>query len=99
MEVVHGVGLHSRGVLPAETERAEALLHRSNGEPDFFSHAVRSKVAVAHDTLRIAAAAVAQFGAAGDHEGRRPACSLSRARERECIKGRLGRWIDLRADV
>src|ERR1700730_14149571 len=86
MEVMHGVGLHRRGVFPAESERAETAFHRSNGEPNFFSQAFRAKVAVTHDTLGIASAPLTRFGAAGDDECRRRACPLARAGEGECIK-------------
>src|SRR5712671_3643764 len=97
MKVMDGVGLHGRGVLPAETKRSEAAFHCRDREADLFPQSVRTEVLVAHDTLGIAAAAAARFGAAGDHEGRRRA--LARAGERECIERRLGRRIDLRADI
>ena len=68
VEVMHGIGLHRGGVLPAEPECTKAAFHRSDREPDFFLQAVRAEVAVAHDALGIAPAAFPQFGAAGDDE-------------------------------
>src|ERR1700682_4166735 len=97
MKVPNGVGLHRRGILPAEPERAETVFHFSDREPDFLPHAVRAEVAIAHDTLGVAAAAAARFGAAGDDEGRRFA--LARTRERKRIERRLGRRFDLRTDI
>src|SRR5258708_24147148 len=88
MKVVHGVGLHRRGVLPTEPERAETVFHFSGGEPDFFPQSVRAEIAVAHDTLGIAPATAARFGAAADDESRRRARSsaLAPARQRECLR-------------
>src|SRR5450631_1541972 len=97
MKVPNGVGLHRRGILPAESERAETVFHFCDREPDFLLHAVRAEVAIAHDTLGIAAAAAARFGAAGDQEGWRLA--LARTGERKRVERRLGRRVDLRADV
>src|SRR5260370_13992502 len=68
MEVMHGIGLHRRGVFPAEPERAETAFHFADRKPNLFLESFGAEVAVAHDTLGIAAAAAAQFGAAGDDE-------------------------------
>src|SRR5260370_13927120 len=84
MEVMHGIGLHRRDVFPTKPERAETAFHFVHPEPDIFLDPFRAEVAVAHDTLGIAAAAATQFGAAGDHECRR--CALARAREGEGVK-------------
>src|SRR3954447_10352427 len=46
MEVVHGIGLRRRGVLPADTEFGHALLHHADDVTDFFRQTVRAEVAV-----------------------------------------------------
>jgi len=83
MEVVHGVGLH--GVVSFHPKpNSPRRLCISPTVKRTFSQSVRAEIAVAHNPLGIAAAAVAQFGAAGDHEGRHG--GLGRPREAERIK-------------
>src|SRR5205823_5273235 len=84
VEIVHRIGLHRGGVLPAEAECVHAAFHFPRGEADFFLDAIRADIAVAHGTLRIASGPAAQFGAAGDYEARRRA--LARPGEGERIK-------------
>jgi hypothetical protein len=64
MEVVHGVSLHGRGVVPSEAELAEAALHFADGEANLFAQSVRAEIAVAYNPLGIAAAAATKDGAA-----------------------------------
>src|SRR6202790_1277467 len=97
VDIMHGVGLHRLGILPAIPEGAEAAFHRSDRGLHLFPHTIRAEIAGTHGPLRIIPAALPPFSAAGDDEARR----LARAwpREGERVKRRLARGIDLRADI
>ena len=84
VEIMHGIGLHPSGVLPAVSEGGHPIHLRGRREAYLLAKAFRAEVAVAHGTLGIAPAPFARFGPAGDDEGRRR--RLARARERKRVK-------------
>ena len=70
MDVMDGVELRRRGVLPAEAERRHAALHLAEHEARLLAHAGRRDVAEPHDMIAVVAAALRRFAAAGDDERR-----------------------------
>src|SRR6185312_15938064 len=97
MEIADGIGLRSSDVLPAEADRAHAALHSADHILNFFLDARGTEVAIANRALRVVAGAFPRLTAAGNYEGRRRL--LARPREREGVERRLGRRIDLGADI
>src|SRR5947208_2217885 len=97
MDVVHGVGLYRCRLRPAEAELSKTALHLAGGEADFLPPRAGAEIAVTNDAVGVAGSATAGFGAARDHEGRRRA--RAGPRERERVKRRLGRRIDLGTDI
>ena len=97
MEIMHGVGLRRRRILPAETERAHALFHHADDVANLLRNALGAEVAVAHRALRVARVAFLRLAAARDHKARRR--TLARPRKRKGVERRLGRRIDLRTDI
>src|SRR6185437_6495408 len=97
MEIADGIGLRSSDVLPAEADRAHAALHSADHILNFFLDARGTEVAIANRALRVVAGAFPRLTAARNYEGRRRL--LARPREREGVERRLGRRIDLGADI
>ncbi len=82
VEVMDGVGLRRRRILPAEAELGHALFHHADDVANLLRQTFRAQVAVAHRPLRVASGSLLQLAATRDHEGRRRGGSRTRERER-----------------
>src|SRR5438874_850949 len=65
VDIEHRIELRRRDVLPAETERPHALLHRGEDAARLVAHAVRRLVAEPDDAFGIAAGTVGRLATAG----------------------------------
>src|SRR5689334_17130308 len=70
VEIMNGVGLRRRRVLPAEAELAHSLFHHTDDVTDLLRDPLRADIAVTHRSLGIAGVAFLRFTAARDDETR-----------------------------
>src|SRR6266568_2601287 len=97
IDVLHGVELHAGGLLPAAAERAHAALHLVEHPFRLLEHACRAGVAGGGDMVAVIRLAFDRLAAAGDDERFWRAWRWHGVGER--VEARLGRRVDLRADI
>src|SRR5437867_7206536 len=72
VEIVNGINLGRRGVMPGETERGKPALHFAEHETRLLAQALRADVAAGDDVIEIIVVPFRHFAAPGDDEaGRR----------------------------
>src|SRR5579871_379576 len=98
IDVANGVDLARRRVAPAGAEKLKTPGDLLQHETRLFSHGFGTVFAVADDALPIARLDRPRLRAPGNHEARR-SVGRCRHRERERMKGGLGRGSDFRTDI